>query len=145
MAHSATAMASRGVGAMIVRRDESNATAGIVSAGHCVRLLRDILDDPDLGFDEQAQTMKIRDLMTPAQEMPWVTPDTHMDACMDLMKNRGVRHVAVLSGDPQDERSELWGVVSTKDLLAAVAHGFICPGCYALDEQRMTGSGDGAE
>ena len=65
-------MAELNIGAVMVRAKDSNRLTGTISAAHCLDILADVLDDPDLDYDEKIQHSSVVDFMTPVEQMVWV-------------------------------------------------------------------------
>jgi CBS domain-containing protein len=95
-------MAERGVGALLVLRD--NALAGIVTE-------RDYARKVILKGHSSRET-PVADIMTPAPTT--VSPSTTVDECMRLCTELRVRHLPVI------ENNRLVGIVSIGDLVKAV-------------------------
>ncbi|HEU4856226.1 MAG TPA: CBS domain-containing protein [Rhodanobacteraceae bacterium] len=95
-------MAERGVGALLVLRD--NALAGIVTE-------RDYARKVILKGHSSRET-PVADIMTPAPTT--VSPSTTVDECMRLCTELRVRHLPVI------ENNQLVGIVSIGDLVKAV-------------------------
>jgi CBS domain-containing protein len=92
-------MTEKGVGALLVT--ESDNLVGIVSE-------RDYLKKVAL-MGRASQTTEVRDIMTPNPLT--VTPDQDMEACMELMTEKRIRHLPVVAN------GNLLGMLSIRDLL----------------------------
>lgn len=92
-------MAEKGVGALLVTKND--ALVGIVSE-------RDYLKKVEL-MGRASQTTTVSDIMTASPFT--VSPNVDMEACMQLMTDKRIRHLPVV------ENGKLLAMISIRDLL----------------------------
>ena len=112
------------VGALIVKKEGSDAVAGMVTSDQLTRLLSRILDDPEQDLDTRMRFSPICEVMASAATMASVAPQDSVESCITLMKERGLRHLPVLEAD-----GSIVGVISLKDILVLIQGGYLCPKC----------------
>ena len=112
------------VGALIVKKERSDAVAGMVTSDQLTRLLSRILDDPEQDLDTRMRFSPICEVMASATTMASVAPQDSVESCITLMKERGLRHLPVLEAD-----GSIVGVISLKDILVLIQGGYLCPKC----------------
>ena len=112
------------VGALIVKKEGSDAVAGMVTSDQLTRLLSRILDDPEQDLDTRMRFSPICEVMASAATMASVAPEDSVESCITLMKERGLRHLPVLEAD-----GSIVGVISLKDILVLIQGGYLCPKC----------------
>lgn len=98
----ASTIASRRIGAVIVLDDEGK-LAGIVSERDIVKALA--------SYGAAVQTMNAGDIMT--RTVKTVTPETTINAAMELMDRGYFRHLPVL------DNGSLVGIISVRDVVRA--------------------------
>ena len=104
VAEAATLMASRHIGSAIVCQDEE--LVGIFTERDIVKALSQDFDAP---------SEPIEHWMT--RQPTTVSPGADVRECLDIMVNRGFRHL------PVTEESKVVGIVSIRDLSRALAAG----------------------
>ena len=102
VAEAATLMASRHIGSAIVCEEEE--LVGIFTERDIVKALSQDFDAP---------SEPIEHWMT--RQPTTVAPDANVRECLDIMVNRGFRHL------PVTEESKVVGIVSIRDLSKALA------------------------
>jgi len=95
-------MAEKEVGALIVL-DKKDKVAGIITE-------RDYARKIVLKGKTSPKTL-VKEIMTPAQKMYKVKPDTPLEDCMVLMTGKHIRHVPVFDG------SKFMGLISIGDVV----------------------------
>lgn len=98
-------MAEKEIGALIVV-DKKGEVVGIISERDYVRKI--------VALNKPAAKMKVRDVMTPADKMLRVCPETTVEECMILMTGKHIRHLPVYEG------GKYVGLVSIGDAVKSV-------------------------
>jgi CBS domain-containing protein len=65
---------------------------------------------------KSAKKVEVRDVMTPKRKLVTVTKDTTLNACMELVTDKRIRHLPVL-----DEAGKLTGMISIGDIVKGLA------------------------
>lgn len=98
-------MAEKEIGALMVV-DKKGEIAGIITERDYVRKI--------VALNKPAGKMKVKDVMTPADKMIRVSPDTSVEDCMILMTGKHIRHLPVFEG------GKFVGLVSIGDAVKSV-------------------------
>lgn len=98
-------MAEKEIGALMVM-DKKGEIAGIITERDYVRKI--------VALNKPAGKMKVKDVMTPADKMIRVSPDTSVEDCMILMTGKHIRHLPVFEG------GKFVGLVSIGDAVKSV-------------------------
>ena len=101
----------------IAKMEEISAgTAVVMEDGNLVGIIaeRDVIRKVVLE-DKKLGEVSVRDIMS--TELTTVTADTSLDDCMELITNKRIRHLPVLSDD-----GSLCGIVSIGDIVKYLVH-----------------------
>lgn len=102
-------MAEKNIGAIVVMENEK--VVGIFSERDYARKI--VLKN------KESHTTAIREIMT--HKVVFVTPTTSVDECMELMTEKGIRHLPVV------ENEKLTGIISISDVVK-----------FIIEEQKDT-------
>lgn len=98
-------MAEKEIGALMVV-DKKGEVIGIISERDYVRKI--------VALNKPAAKMKVKDVMTPADKMFRVSPETSVEECMILMTGKHIRHLPVFEG------GKYVGLISIGDAVKSV-------------------------
>jgi len=98
-------MAEKEIGALMVV-DKKGEVVGIITERDYVRKI--------VALNKPAGKMKVKDVMTPADKMFRVSPETSVEECMILMTGKHIRHLPVYEG------GKYVGLISIGDAVKSV-------------------------